>query len=540
MKKEFEGKAIKRCLQKDLYSFVPEEEINCPTDPFSPPVYPTSLKFKCYKDYAKATVNFPKEIFFRTKTETFNKVNEFVLREGIIWFRKRGTTKNWKVVPLSPEINVPIEIGSDAEHFVAIDQTGKIFTIKDAGKRNIILPTDWRSNWGSPFWLGLGLKLPKWKAWEISFFSPSEERYYVDPAGNKHGIGVGVTTLYVLNEDRQRITYLDPWLPADYSYEVCGPHRGLFKAQNLSASGSTLFLINEYGDMYTRAYDFDMSGGNDILMKYTYETEKSTSMVKEGEMPAFYQPLFDIRALAANKWDQQPKINGKITDVITIHKGKGQTKFLRVEGENESGQTGYFGKELKAKEWKFTATGVPLVGKVIENTTEDKSQLTLGPDESVKFSSSDKTMEIKNFHLYCSPADLTVKFKDGETLNLKLHTRETVRQNPIKRGLDVTPIPLSGAVEVPKLTLKTLSTRSKQVQDFINKNLKGQRFTTIQAVASYNHIMIYGKSGVSKNLVDSLFSNSMSGLSSLIFMFDPYQAFAADSIFTWDFNISRF
>ncbi len=540
LKKELEGRALKRCLSKDLYAFIPKEQINCPTSPFDPPVYPESFKFKCHKTLAEASKDLPRQVIFRTRTETFNTVNQFILRDGIIWFKRNNSSVKWKVVPLPPSLNTPIEIGSDAEHFVAIDQRGQIYTIKEAGKRKVIKTRDWRFTWGNPFWLGLGLKLPKWKAWDISFFSPSEEKLYIDPAGNRHGIGVGVTTLYVLNEDKQRITYLDPWLPADYSYEVCGPHRGLFKAQNLSASGSTIFLINEYGDMFTRMYDFDMSGGNDILMKYTYEIEKSTSAVKEGEMPAFYQPLFDFRALAANRWDQQPKISGKITDRITILKGEGQNKILRVEGGNERGETGYFEKGLKELSWKFIKTSLPLGGKVLKNTKTDNSKKNLGKDESVKFSSSDKIMEIKNFHLYCSPADLKVKFKDGETLKLKLHTRETVRQNPIKRGLDVHPIPLSGAIEVPKLTLKTLSSRSKQIQDFVTKHLGRKRFTTIQAVASYNHIMIYGKKGESKNLVDSIFSNSMSGISSLIFMNDPYQAFAQDATFIWDFRISRF
>jgi len=540
LKKELEGRAIKSCIEDGLYSFVSESEIKCPTSRFDPPVYPESLKFKCFKTYEEATSGFPEKVIFRTKTETFNTVNQFVLRDGIIWFKKINSKQKWKVVPLSIELNTPVEIGSDAEHLVAIDQKGKIHTVKEAGKKNVITPLDWRSTWGNPFWFGPGLKLPKNKAWEISFFSPSEERFYIDPAGNKHGVGVGVTTLYVLNDDKQRITYLDPWLPPDYSYEVCGPHRGLFKAQNLSASGSTIFLINEYGDMFTRMFDFDMSGGNDVLMKYTYEIEKSTSVVKEGEMPAFYQPLFDFRALAANIWDRQPKIDGKITDRISIFKGKGQTKYLRVEGENKLGETGYFEKKLKAAAWTFNKTGSPLGGKVLENSSVDNSLKTLGKDESQKFISRNKTMEIKNFNLYCSPADLVVKFKDGEVLNLRLHTRETVRQNPIERGLDVAPVPLSGAIEVPKLILKTLASRSKQIQDFVSKNLGNKRFTTIQAVANYNLIMIYGKKGESKNVVDSLFSNSMSGMNSIIFMQDPYLAFSPDSIFTWEFKISRF
>ncbi|MFE3618442.1 hypothetical protein, partial [Streptomyces anulatus] len=65
----------------------------------------------------------------------------------------------------------------------------------------------------------------------------------------------------MLSPDGNRIVILDPWLPGsdplkisnpefadDYSYELPGPLDGRFQAVNLSASGSTTFLINEYGD----------------------------------------------------------------------------------------------------------------------------------------------------------------------------------------------------------------------------------------------------------------------------------------------------
>jgi len=548
IKEEVLGLALKSCVEDEYFKAMPTEDIKCPTKPQrstligafflgAPAKAPVNVKFRCSMNYHQATQNFPKKILFRSKKENFNSVNEFILQGGVIWFKKRKGKDNWKPVPLPPNLNTPVEIGTDAEHFVAVDQDGTIFTIKEAGKSDRIKVSDWMRNWGSPLWLGPGMALPaKRKAWEISFFSPSEEVYYVDKAGNKHGVGVGCTTLYVLSQSGKRITYLDPWLPTDYSYEVCTPVRGTFKAINLSASGSTIFLINKFGDMYSRTYDFDISGGNDLILKYTYDHDMSTS---EGgdNVPAFYEPLFNFRALALDGWSRQPKIVGKITDRITIYKGKKHKKFLRVEGINESGTTGYFEKEVNEKEWKFYATGKSISGKFIKNTEEDTTHLTLGKDESKRFVSKRNTMVIKNFNPYCSPADLEINLGGGEFLKLKLHTRETVRQFTRKRGLSINPLPLNGAIEIPKDVFENLPRRSKRVRAFVKRNFKGQRFTNIQATATAYSITIFGLGGSMRNILDSMFTNPFVNLNLTEHM--NRLSVMGSSNFTWHFKISR-
>ncbi|RLA62711.1 MAG: hypothetical protein DRQ88_07075 [Epsilonproteobacteria bacterium] len=548
VKREVLGLALKQCIENGYYKVLTAEDIKCPKKPKRSTLLgafflgtsanaPVNIKFRCSDNYHKATKAFPQKILFRTRVKNFNSKNDFLLKGGVIWFKNRKGKNIWKAVPLPTDLNTPVEIGTDAEHFVAIDQQGKIFTIKDAAKLTEIKSSDWRSSWGSPLWLGPGMSLPaKRKAWEISFFSPSEETFYVDKAGNKHGIGVGCTTLYVLSKNGQRITYLDPWLPTDYSYEVCTPVRGTFKAINLSASGSTIFLINKYGDMYTRTYDFDISGGNDLLLKYTYDHNMSSS---EGgdNIPAFYEPLFNFRAITLDGWQKQPKINAKITDLITIYKGKNHKKLLRVEGVNESDITGYFEKEVLEEEWKFYSTEKSISGNFLKNTQKDSTHLTLGKDESKRFISTTKNMVIKNFNPYCSPANLAVNLGNGEILNLKLHTRETVRQAPRKRGLSINPLPLNGAIEIPKDTFASLATRSKRVRSFVQRNLKGKRFTNIQAMATSYGITIFGLGGSMRNVLDSMFTNPLANLNPLEHM--NRLSVIGGSTFIWHFKISK-
>jgi hypothetical protein len=60
-----------------------------------------------------------------------------------------------------------------------------------------------------------------------------------------------IVTTYALLEDGQEICYADPGLPSDFSRSYIGPERGAFKAVSLSASASTMFVINEAGEMWT-------------------------------------------------------------------------------------------------------------------------------------------------------------------------------------------------------------------------------------------------------------------------------------------------
>lgn len=535
LQKEAQGQALKQCIKDDFFQATLVQDIKCPTagednllfgafllgvSPKSPIYY----KFTCSKSFDDAIKELPDTIYFRNKSENFNSSNEFVLKEGIIWYRKRGASSLWKPLPLHPDLATPKEIGTDSEHFVAIDQSGKIFSIKDKALSEEITERDWRKTWGAPLWTGAGMEIPlTTKSWEISFFSPSEDKFYVDSAGNKHGIGVGCSSLYLLSKDGQRITYLDPWLPSDLSYEICSPVRGLFQSEKLSASGSTIFVINKYGDMYTRDYDFDISGGNDVILNYTYEYKKNAS----SENPLFYEPLFTQRVLSTAGWERQPKINGKITDNITIYKGKGQYRILRVEGEIGNGVTGYFEKGLNEKEWKFFSTGKPLQGNVLFNSEQETSHLTLGPDESKKFSLKfpGLKMEIVNFHPYCPPAELKITFANGKVLGLRLHTRETVRQFPRERGLNNEPMPLNGAIEIPKEIIQSLPSLSSEEREFIIKFFKGKRFTNIAVSATTSELVIYGQEGLIKNILDTAFLKPVTKL------FPPISA-----TFTWNFR----
>src|ERR1700754_2744719 len=107
---------------------------------------------------------------------------------------------------------------------------------------------------------------------------------------------------------------------------MCGPYRGRFKAVNLSASGSEIFVIGARGDMFTRLYDFDISGHDPVFFQYAYDNQRGRGDGAPIQLPA-------------EPWKRQPKIPGTITSQISIHKvGRDSVhRILRVEGANRLG-----------------------------------------------------------------------------------------------------------------------------------------------------------------------------------------------------------
>jgi len=303
-----------------------------------------------------------KAIELKTPTETFTHKFFFALRGGRIWVCSR-TDKDeqgqWHLlnetgVPSSSPGKEPFkeatsirEISADGDNLVAISNDNIVYYTKTYNWK-------WKDHF-SVLPLTKPLLMPAGKrAFGISHRG-NFMKYYRDIDGNAHSVSAGVTTLYMLAANGNTIAYADPWLPPAFTHVVDTPEKGTFIAANMSVSGSTLFLINEAGEMYTRLYDFDTSGQNPVL-PYSYKREQREETRRTR-----------TRSLPPEDWRRQPSIPGTITDLITIFQtGEGNDSFaLRVEGQDSEGRTGYYQKAIYANVWSFIETGAPLRGRTI-------------------------------------------------------------------------------------------------------------------------------------------------------------------------------
>jgi hypothetical protein len=273
-----------------------------------------------------------------------------------------------------------------------------------------------------------------------------------------------IATTYVLLEDGQEICYADTGLPGDFSRNYIGPERGGFKAVSLSASASTMFVINEAGEMYTRLADFDTIGCDPMWFKYTYIPYESDL---SGDN--YFSNLTEW-GLPPEDWRPQPPVplSGKaaITRHITIlQNGQGNgARELRVAGLNESGETGYWTKAVFDDDWTFKT--VPLYFRedaVLESAASVESGARAGGPLAERGPSPDKQYHgylwngneqendweygIPNFNILEGDCELRIS-RRGETCTLKIHPVEMWTY--LKRNY------LPGRTGSPKMFLATL------------------------------------------------------------------------------------
>ncbi len=456
--------ALNKCIDTGLFQVKFDQ--NCPTKLGG---------YSCFSTYEEETSMLPQSINIRSKTQTFNPYWYFVLQNNNIWVKRRDKkASSWIYLKPHKKNYRPVEISSDDRNLISLDPDKKVYTMFGA------LSDDhnkfwWRQTWGLPFWLGGTWKIPSWvKSWDISYFSPVYDKYHSDSEGNLHDVGVGVTHIWMLDSTGQRVIFNDPWLPHDTSYETCSPLRGRFKSHALSANGSKIFVINQYGDMFTKSYDFDMAGYNEVAFDYTYRPVGA--IITNPKDVNKSNRKFLPRKLPIPDWKQQPKIAGVITDKISVHKvgPGGENRILRVEGVNSYNQTGYWEKNANSKEnWKFTPTYKPLEGKILDNTLFNTAHLTIGKDESVAYkgNKNDIKLSIINFHPYCTPSTLRLSDSQGKSIDLIFHHRAQIRIGKSERGITKKPKGFKGAIEIPQNMILTQEMMKLFPQEIIDQGI---------------------------------------------------------------------
>ncbi|MGB6243319.1 hypothetical protein [Gordonia sp. (in: high G+C Gram-positive bacteria)] len=357
----------------------------------------------------------PERIDLRTETTGFNISWQYALFHRNLYVKSSKGDGDWRIAPVPQCIRDRITgLSVDGSRLVVLARGNRVFTLESAD----LTPELWwwTSRFGSPIWLDpAGTRVrPSMRAWSLSWLDPMytslipfrQKGFWTDSAGLQHPVGgAGVTTVFTLSQRGDRIYLLDPWLPgadplkpsdkrfnADYSYEMQGPLDGRFQAVNLSSAGSTTFVINKYGDMFTRLWDFDISGADTLFFSYTPDPQTGATGGPNNfeaffsQYPAlrgFFPTQFAKFTLPTPAWLPQPKVPGEITSTISVHQtgGRSAQRELRVEGRKD-GVTGYWHKKIDPKaSWSFSAVkDAKLTASVLDNRSGDTSALTMvGP-----------------------------------------------------------------------------------------------------------------------------------------------------------------
>jgi hypothetical protein len=368
------------------------------------------------------------------------------LKDGLIWYKSRDPEKEPREWTLFSRTGLPsdpagknikagyiAEISADADELTALSAEGRFFRFCFdwifSRPHNV-----WKDQQGWPLEdaLYFDRRTAKNTAWALGKRN-SQVLYYEDPFGNQHHNGTQeIATTYVLLEDGQEICFADTGLPSDFSRNYLGPEEGRFKSVGLSASASTIFLINDAGEMYTRIADFDIIGCDPMFMKYTYIPYQS-------DLPGtdYYSNLTPW-ALPPEDWRKQPPVplEGKaaLTRFITIlQNGQGNAaRELRVAGRNEAGETGYWSKPVFAEAWSFVAAPLYFQGEDILPAAGVPGGGERGPSLDRAFAGfrwignvqePDWAYEIPDFNILEGPCSLRV-IRGTETCTMILHPVE--------------------------------------------------------------------------------------------------------------------
>ncbi|MDP3857024.1 MAG: hypothetical protein Q8Q73_04585 [Stagnimonas sp.] len=434
----------------------------------SPPVEPGSAGPDAIDGGAAAepriAVTLPALIHLRGTTETYTGSHYFAVREGRLFVKANaevsGVHEPWRemLVPSCLQGKVSA-VSADGTVVLALDQQRWIYSWDGAnyGPGS----SGWTRRWGAPFWTDMGEQVPDDAQYWATSHTSGDDLSYVDSAGREQAV-FGILTVYALRGDGLRITYMDPWLPSDDSREVCGPERGTVALAGLSGSGSTLMVVSREGRVYTRLYEFDVSGANTVFFDYSWQDQDGVAA-----------PLFQ---LPAPDWIAHSAIPGRHTNRLSLRKLPPDTRhrILRVEGWDAGGRSGYWQKDLGESRWQFVITGETIQGTELPLPGPSRYQ-----PEDARYSGSidGHAAEVSDFNPYCSPARLRIDI-DGQPLELILHSTDGLRQERRARGLDSNPHLYRSAVEVPRAIWTQLSAQPPAVQSFISTHFGSQRFLT--------------------------------------------------------------
>lgn len=429
-------------------------------------------------------VELPEKIYFKTSTASFTVDYYFILVDGKIYYKRNQDVINpellfevlrgqdpeganeWKLLepngmafsnhrqgiaglpnaqpPKTKDFDTPpgiVEISADNSMLIALSEEGQFYYCYLNDGSNFYNIRGWTDRWGSPKKI---LKFPDMcKAWQIGRRSEKVE-WFEDPAGYKRSYsGFGLSTIYALGKNGRDIYFIDNGMPQSFHDIIAGPFNGEFIAESISVSGETIFLIDKYGNMFTRLADFDSIGDDVMLYNYTYKTLplqmpntgrkfQASQFGKEYSKIAIKLPPEPWRKQEPIPTGEGRSITRNIT-ILTTGKGNGGRE-LRVAGTGTDGKRGYYYKNIFAKQWKFKELDIPIKSEDIIENDQDRIHLAQSIRENYEGTVSFTNQlvleaSLENFTAHYAPSTIDpaiIKIRSGtDEIEVKLHMVNT-------------------------------------------------------------------------------------------------------------------
>lgn len=348
-------------------------------------------------------------IHMKSDTQTFNHVNDYVIKDRLIWFRRRvgvfpeGQKAGiWEKLYFDGELKGrhPVSISADGANLCVIDDQGGIHyrkvLLEGRGYKEIHKSQD--DNVPIVLYMNdedlepndtdtyVVVDITRQQVWQQRWYNfpvlstmvnavyrdvsvngqtaiSHRGRYndgYLDAVGRVQPTSVGVTTLFELSKQTQTIFKYDPWAPVWSKVKFYFPENEnqAFFPTRLDASGSHLMAvgykvnkINGEGRLalLKALCDIDIVGGNPCLT-YAYQTEYCA-----GRNAPKTRVLPDI--VEDEGWEEVslPEDAQVLFNQITVSHARFDSYTLRIAGKRADGLMGYFEKKNKVGSWCFVS-----------------------------------------------------------------------------------------------------------------------------------------------------------------------------------------
>lgn len=328
--------------------------------------------------YEKAKTRNPPKWFhcpLKTKTSTFNHVNQYALNDTILWHKplEKGS-ETWKPIYFEGDDKgiIPETIQSDGANLIVIgnnevfykkvleetrDINTQVYSYKDVSSQNNWIPA-WFSlpiaeNLQNPFADNHLMLPPRCRGFAISHRAEKCGQVQ-DALGVTHLNPLNVTSFFVLEEFGRFIILYDPYVNISAHFIIPLPEtaHSSFEAIHIAAACSTLLVIgyeikpHQDGGVtktlkaITWFVDHDLLGNNPMI-KYDYP-------VNAPQPASFMLPMLE--------WKEHLLDSGSISykDFTIFQTGSGnEARTLRIPGWNQEETPGYFEKQIAEEKWTF-------------------------------------------------------------------------------------------------------------------------------------------------------------------------------------------
>lgn len=441
---------------------------------------------------APTGLGLPSRVDLRDNTSGFNSYAEFALADGSLYTRPRNSASTWRKAPTPGCLDGHIvAVSVDSNMAVVLDSDGWIYSLDNLLSGPLLW--SWTRSYGAPIWLWPGMKVPAEARapgkWAISHRMSDS---FVNAKGYRHPMTAGLVQLVGLTGGGSRIVFQDPWLAADYSYEIGGPLGGRFLSESISGSGSVTFVMGRHGDMYTRKYDLDLAGANHIPCRYTWQDQGDLPTAPnqwEERTNASYAAI----SLPAEEWQHQPKIPGEVTARISISQTGSamEDRELRVEGRH-GGRNGFWHKDIAAATWEFTATDLPLEQPILDQVDPlvDQSTVQLAAPSGLHFEGpvgGGWVLRTDDFDWAQTTHDAVLRSPGGRSYPIRIYTTDGLRLEARGPGLDAQPRMLEGAFD---LTAAAAGPDAGELAGFIRSHLGGKPIYEIWVQATLEKLVV--------------------------------------------------